>query len=86
MKTRLIYFVLAACVVLVLFIGYINIDSLIENFGDGPPYYGRTTNMDKWEDPIPTLLAIDIVAAIVIVLVGKWAVRSLRRPPLRRGS
>lgn len=81
MKHRIAYFAIAACIVLVSFVGYINVDSIIWNFGDGPPYYGRTTNMDKWEDPVPTLLAIDISVAVVVFLIGRWAVRSLRSSP-----
>lgn len=81
MKSRIAYVSLAACIMLVLFVAYINVNSIMWNFGDGPPYFGRTTNMDKWENPIPTLLAIDIAVAGVVFLIGRWAVRSLRRSP-----
>ncbi len=45
---------------------YINYINLIEAYGDGAPYYGRTTNMDKWSDPIPFLVALNIVTIAII--------------------
>ena len=48
----------------------INIQSLIEAYGSGPPYFGRTTNMDKWENPLPGLAMLDgLVLLIVVVAV-----------------
>ena len=46
---------------------YLNYINLIEAFGSGPPYYGRTTNMEKWSDPIPFLAALD---GVVIAMFG----------------
>ncbi|WP_186015789.1 hypothetical protein [Burkholderia gladioli] len=48
-----------------------NMFNLQEAYGDGPPYYGRTTNIDKWESPFPMLLPVD---AVVIVLLGVYAI------------
>ncbi|MDN7603718.1 hypothetical protein QZM68_28575 [Burkholderia gladioli] len=48
-----------------------NMLNLQDAYGDGPPYYGRTTNMDKWESPFPMLLPVD---AVVIVLLGVYAI------------
>ncbi len=48
-----------------------NVLNLQEAYGDGPPYYGQTTNMDKWESPWPMLLPVD---AVVIVLLGVYAI------------
>lgn len=42
---------------------------IAEAFGHGPPYYGRTTNMDKWTNPLFTLVAIDIVGACLAALL-----------------
>lgn len=39
--------------------------NLTEAYGSGPPYYGRTTNMDKWESPILFLVLVDGVALAV---------------------
>ena len=67
------------CAVVVFFVGYISVDSIIWNFGDGLPYYCRTPNMVKWDNPIPTLLVINAATAFVVFLVGKLGYRSLRR-------
>lgn len=32
---------------------WITRSNLTEAFVAAPPYYSRTTNMDKWEDPVP---------------------------------
>jgi len=40
---------------------YFNYISLIEAYGSGPPYYSRTTNMDKWSNPLPLLIVVDIL-------------------------
>jgi hypothetical protein len=42
-----------------LFIAWLNIDSLNAFYGSGPPYYSRTTNMDKWENPLPYIFMVD---------------------------
>jgi hypothetical protein len=54
----------SACFALALFLvgvlAWATFDVLAESYGSGPPYYGRTTNMDKWASPVPGLLAIDL--------------------------
>ncbi|KVM70312.1 hypothetical protein WJ59_00600 [Burkholderia gladioli] len=57
--------------IIVLLTVALNLLNLREAYGDGPPYYGRTTNMDKWESPLPMLLPVD---AVVIVLLGVYAI------------
>jgi hypothetical protein len=57
------------------FAGWLSYDSLNEAFGSGPPFYGRTVNMDKWHNPIPGLLMIDGLA----VLMCAAAVQMYRR-------
>jgi hypothetical protein len=59
-------------------VAYVNYINLAEAFGAGPPHYGRTTNMDKWADPIPFLLAVDAAAVAVLVVLGAL-LRRLRR-------
>lgn len=49
----------------------INLVNLQDAYGDGPPYYGRSTNMDKWESPLPALVPLDVG---VIVLIGIYAI------------
>ncbi|SAK70607.1 hypothetical protein AWB80_03695 [Caballeronia pedi] len=56
----------AALLVIAVLVGAFNLFSLNEAYGDGPPYYARTTNMDKWTDPLPILAAVDAFALLVI--------------------
>ena len=68
MNTRLLltWFCAVAVVVGVLWFNYIN---LIEAFGAGPPYYSRTTNMDKWENPIPVLVGVDAAVGLLLFVL-----------------
>jgi hypothetical protein len=68
---------------------WVNYEALTESYGSGPPYYGRTTNMDKWSDPMPMLVIIDLavlvaalglVAASVWLVAGRWPSSGERRP------
>lgn len=36
-----------------LVVAFLNAEVYSEYFGDGPPYFARTTNMDKWSNPLP---------------------------------
>ncbi len=54
--------------IIVAFVIAFNVFNLIEAYGSGPPYYSRTTNMDKWQSPLPILLAVDVLVAAIIVL------------------
>jgi len=47
---------IAAC----FFVGWINYNAIVEAYGNGAPHFGRTTNMDKWESPVPLLIMIDV--------------------------
>lgn len=51
---------------LVLVIAAFNFVNLVEAFGSGPPYYGRTTNMDKWSNPVPMLVVVDLLGLVAI--------------------
>ncbi len=55
----------------------LNATNLIDAYGSGSPYYGRTTNMDKWNDPLPWLLPLDV---IVIVAVLALIFRNRHKP------
>lgn len=57
-------------VILLGFTLYINVVQLNEAFGSGPPYYSRTTNMDKWSNPVPYLALLDLI--ILLLLYGLW--------------
>ncbi len=56
----------AGLLVLVLLIVAFNAINLTEAFGNGPPYYGRTTNMDKWSNPLPVLAGVDALGVLAI--------------------
>jgi hypothetical protein len=62
-----------------LFVGFVNYDNLVGAFGDGPPFYGRTTNMDKWRNPIPYLIALDVVTVAALFWGGRWVGRKIQR-------
>jgi len=66
-----------ALLALVALVAAFNLVNLNEAFGSGPPYYGRTTNMDKWSDPLPALAAVD---SLCLALVAAY-VYYLRRKP-----
>jgi len=57
-----------------------NVSELREAFGPGPPHYGRSTNMDKWVNPAPVLLTVDLAVIAVVTLIVR-SVRRGRRPP-----
>lgn len=52
------------------------LSTYLEYYGDGPPYYGRTTNMDKWQSPAADLatscgaLLLSLVALVYVV--SRW--------------
>ncbi|KXU86189.1 hypothetical protein CI15_17040 [Paraburkholderia monticola] len=52
---------------LVVAVTVFNVINLNEAYGSGEPYYSRTTNMDKWTNPLPVLAVVDGVAVIVVV-------------------
>ncbi len=60
---------------LAVFAIYVNYDNLLGAFGSGPPYYERTTNMDKWQNPIPYLIAIDVAVVVLLIMGFKWIFR-----------
>lgn len=62
---------------------WINFSALYEAYGSGPPYFSRTTNMDKWKDPLPYLIAADLL----VLVVASFAFRYwLKTTPISRNS
>ncbi|WP_322092383.1 hypothetical protein [Paraburkholderia bannensis] len=49
-----------------------NVFNLNEVYGNGPPYYSRTTNMDKWSNPIPVLGVLDVLVVLAIAGYVRW--------------
>jgi hypothetical protein len=58
--------VLAAAFAIVGLCLYYDVATVTEFYGSGPPYYGGTTNMDKWSDPLPRLVVVNLGAAAVV--------------------
>lgn len=78
-KRAISYGCFALSIALIGWLAWITYDVVVESYGPGPPYYGRTTNMDKWTNPVPGLLAIDLPGlgiAIGLVYVGLHLWRS----------
>jgi hypothetical protein len=69
------YACFAAAVALIAVLAWASYGVMLESYGSGPPYYGRTTNMDKWTNPVPGLLAIDLPG---LVLAGGLCYLGLR--------
>jgi hypothetical protein len=67
---------LVSAVVLLAGVAWFN----VEAYGGGPPYYGRTTNMDKWSDPVPVLLVVDGATLAVVAALLMAGIRGLRKP------
>jgi len=72
------FLVHAALLVLILAVAAFNVMNLMEAYGGGPPYYARSTNMDKWTNPLPLLGVVDAMT-IVVATVLLWLSRRLRR-------
>ncbi|MBB5401388.1 hypothetical protein [Paraburkholderia youngii] len=68
---------LAVAVAIAVAVVAFNVVNLNEAYGNGEPYYSRTTNMDKWTDPLPVLGVVDGVA-VVVVAVGFFTWRRMR--------
>jgi multisubunit Na+/H+ antiporter MnhC subunit len=67
---------------IILFAGWLNYSELSVAYGSGPPFFGRTVNMDKWHDPLPGLLVIDALC----LLVGAAAVQLYRKRQAERAA
>lgn len=56
---------------------FFNYHVIQESYGQGPPYYSRTTNMDKWSNPLPELLVGDLVVVFVVGLLVRAGIRKI---------
>lgn len=78
MKKYLAVLLLLLSVGLVSFSIFVTYDNIVGAFGSGPPYYGQTTNMDKWQNPVPYLIGLDLFILVIIFLLARWSLRVLR--------
>lgn len=77
MNRRIFAYLMASCAVLVLVAAtFVSYEALTEAYGSGPPYYSRSTNMDKWYDPLPEVVIGDLLASM-LAAAFVWA--SIRR-------
>ena len=65
MKSRPV--LLLAIVAIVALCGYVDYTVVLEYYGAGSPYYGRSINMDKWQNPLPFLA---LVNAVILAVIG----------------
>ena len=78
MKKYLSLFLLLVSAGLLFFAAYVTYDNIVGAFGSGPPYYSQTTNMDKWQNPVPYLVGFDLIVLVVVFLLSRWASRLWR--------
>jgi len=55
------------------FAGFVTYDNIAGAFGSGPPYFSRTTNMDKWQNPIPYLIGLDVLVLVAVFWLARWS-------------
>ncbi len=77
-KTSLVYIFIALAIAIATYFNYI---SLIEAYGGGPPYYSRTTNIDKWSNPIPILIVADILV-LAFCFLCFYFLKKPNKPPV----
>lgn len=58
---------LAFSLTIIVLLAWVNYAEITEAFGAGPPYYGQTTNMDKWANPTPYLIKVNLFGIILII-------------------
>lgn len=58
---------------------FVTYEAIHEAFGSGPPYYSRSTNMDKWSNPLPIIVVVDTLALAAAGLLVRHGIRQIRR-------
>lgn len=58
---------------------FVTYDNVIGALGPGSPYYSQTTNMDKWQNPTPYVIGLDLITLILIFLLSRWSFGVLRK-------
>ncbi len=78
MKKYLAYLGIVGTLAMLAAVAWLNYDAIVGAFGDGPPYYARSTNMDKWENPVPTLIVLDATAVAIALFIFRWSRKAIR--------
>lgn len=78
MKKYLASLLLLVSAGLFCFAAYVTYDNIVGAYGSGPPFYDQTTNMDKWQNPIPYLVGFDLVVIVAIYFLSRWALKLWR--------
>jgi hypothetical protein len=73
---RLSFCLVGLCIALIA--GILHVEVYEEFFGRGPPYFGRTTNMDKWSNPVPALAMADGSILFACWIAWRWFNRTRR--------
>ncbi|MEQ1622277.1 MAG: hypothetical protein ABL919_12795 [Methylococcales bacterium] len=68
-RTGIGILLLASAALILLAAVYLNYDAIDEAYGAGPPYYSRSTNMDKWTNPLPVLFLGDVLVLFIVGLL-----------------
>lgn len=55
---------------------WINFSALHEAYGTGAPYYSQTMNMDKWVDPVPYLVPMNLIVLGIAVISIRFSLKS----------
>lgn len=81
--TRYVLSILVILTVICLFFGdYL---TLTEFYGAGPPYYSRTTNMDKWINPLPRLIFLNAAGIAIVLILLRLIKKDQKKQPRRLG-
>lgn len=76
MKQRQIGWLMCmAAIAITIILVVVSYHALMEAYGSGPPYFGRTTNMDKWSNPLPVLLLVNSIGLIVAAIFTRFGLR-----------
>ena len=79
MKKYLALLLLLLSVGLISFAVFVTYDNIVGAFGPGPPYYSQATNMDKWQNPVPYLIGLDLFVLVIVFFLTRWSLGVLRK-------
>jgi len=77
-RTGIGILLLASAALILLAAVYLNYDAVDEAYGAGPPYYSRSTNMDKWTNPLPVLFFGDVLVLFIVGLLVRVGITKIK--------